>query len=64
MKNNTNIYDIDGEIIRKAGDGHKFTADEVKEMIDKYYEKLSEISKIEYPTPEQFIQKRSYAIYI
>lgn len=34
MKNNTNIYDIDGNLIRKAGDNHKFTIEEVEEMVD------------------------------
>lgn len=31
MKNNSNIYDIDGELIRSSGDTHKFTVDEAKE---------------------------------
>lgn len=36
MKNNTNIYDIDGEIIRQAGDNHQFSIDEAKEKIQHY----------------------------
>lgn len=45
MKNNTNIYDIDGEIIRKAGDNHQFTIEEAQERIDKYTKKIEEIDK-------------------
>lgn len=43
MNNVTNIYDIDGEIIRKAGDDHKWTLDEAKERIEMYRKKLSEL---------------------
>lgn len=34
MTNNTNIYDIDGNIIRKAGDNHRFTIEEVEKLVD------------------------------
>lgn len=40
MNNYTNIYDIDGNIIRKAGDNHKFTIDEVEKMVDDLTEKV------------------------
>lgn len=40
MKNYTNIYDIDGNLIRKAGDTHKFTIEEVEKMVDDLSEKL------------------------
>lgn len=40
MKNDTNIYDIDGNIIRKAGDNHKFTIDEVEKLVDDLTEKV------------------------
>lgn len=40
MKNYTNIYDIDGNIIRKAGDNHKFTIEEVEKMVDDLTEKV------------------------
>lgn len=40
MKNETNIYDIDGNIIRKAGDTHKFTIDEVEKLVDDLTEKV------------------------
>lgn len=42
MKNNTNIYDIDGELIRKAGDNHEFTIEEVQERLRHYREKLED----------------------
>lgn len=40
MKNETNIYDIDGNIIRKAGDNHKFTIEEMEKMVDDLTEKV------------------------
>lgn len=40
MKNYTNIYDIDGNLIRKAGDTHKFTIEEVEKMVDDLTEKV------------------------
>lgn len=40
MNNYTNIYDIDGNIIRKAGDNHKFTIDEVEKLVDELTEKV------------------------
>lgn len=40
MNNYTNIYDIDGNIIRKAGDNHKFTIEEVEKMVDDLTEKV------------------------
>lgn len=40
MKNETNIYDIDGNIIRKAGDNHKFTLSEVEKLVDDLTEKV------------------------
>lgn len=42
MKNYTNIYDIDGELIRAAGDNHKFTVDEIEQMVDKWSKKVEE----------------------
>ena len=42
MKNDTNIYDIDGNIIRKAGDTHKFTIEEVEQMVDDMTEKVQQ----------------------
>lgn len=40
MKNETNIYDIDGNIIRKAGDNHRFTIEEVEKLVDELTEKV------------------------
>ena len=45
MKNETNIYDIDGNIIRQAGDNHKMTIDEAKEKIEEYRKKLLEVGE-------------------
>lgn len=40
MNNYTNIYDIDGNIIRKAGDNHRFTLEEVEKLVDDLTEKV------------------------
>ena len=40
MKNETTIYDTDGNIIRKAGDNHKFTLEEVEKLVDDLTEKV------------------------
>lgn len=40
MKNETNIYDIDGNIIRKAGDNHRFTIEEIEKLVDELTEKV------------------------
>lgn len=45
MNNNSNIYDIDGQIIRKADDEHKWTVDEVKEKIEYYRKKLQNLAE-------------------
>ena len=45
MNNNSNIYDIDGQIIRKADDEHKWTVDEVKEKIEYYRKKLQDLAE-------------------
>lgn len=42
MNNYTNIYDIDGNIIRKAGDNHKFTIEEVEKLVDDLTKKVQE----------------------
>lgn len=43
MKNNSNIYDIDGELIRKFGDNHKLTLQEAQKKVKFYAEKLKEL---------------------
>lgn len=45
MNNVTNIYDIDGELIRTAGDNHEMTVDEAKEQLKKYEEKVKELTE-------------------
>lgn len=45
MKNETNIYDVDGELIRKVGDNHHMTVEEAQKRIDFYREKLQNIEK-------------------
>ena len=40
MNNYTNIYDVDGNIVRKAGDNHKFTLEEVEKLVDDLTEKV------------------------
>ena len=42
MNNYTNIYDVDGNIIRKAGDNHKFTLEEVEKLVDDLTQKVQE----------------------
>ena len=45
MNNNSNIYDIDGNLIRKVDDSHKWTVKEVKDKIEYYRKKLIEIGE-------------------
>lgn len=45
MKNNSNIYDIDGELIRAAGDNHKMTIKEAQEKIENYRQKLEKLDE-------------------
>ena len=40
MNNYTNIYDIDGNIIRKACYNHRFTLEEVEKLVDDLTEKV------------------------
>lgn len=42
MKNYSNIYDVDGNIIRKAGDNHRFTIEEVEKLVDDLTQKVQE----------------------
>lgn len=44
MTNNTNIYDIDGNLLRAAGDNHEMTAEEAKAKIEEYQEKIKQLS--------------------
>lgn len=45
MNNYSNIYDIDGELVRSADDKHKWTVEEVKEKIEYYRKKLQDIAE-------------------
>lgn len=45
MNNYSNIYDIDGELVRSADDEHKWTVEEVKEKIEYYRKKLQDIAE-------------------
>lgn len=45
MTNNSNIYDIDGEIIRKIDDDHQWTVEEVKNKIEYYRNKLKDLAE-------------------
>lgn len=45
MNNNSNIYDIDGELIRSVDDSHKWTVEEVKNKIEYYRKKLQELAE-------------------
>ena len=42
---NANIYDIDGKLIKKAGDISKMTLEEAKTTIEEYRKKLTELSE-------------------
>lgn len=52
MNNVTNIYDIDGELIRTAGDNHEMTIDEAKEQLKKYEEKVKELTETDPNNPK------------
>lgn len=45
MNNNSNIYDIDGELIRHTDDTHKWTVEEVKNKIEYYRNKLKDLAE-------------------
>lgn len=49
MKTETNIYDINGEIIRQAGDNHEFTLSEAQERLQHYRKLLEDEKSIEQP---------------
>ena len=45
MNNSTNIYDVDNQIIRKAGDNHTWTVEEVKNKLEYYRNKLKDLAE-------------------
>ena len=52
MKTNSNIYDIDGELLRSAGDTSDLTIDEAQKRIEQYQKKLNELSEKEPNNPK------------
>ena len=45
MKSYSNTYDIDGSLIRAAGDTHKWTIEEAQEKMEEYRKKLTELDE-------------------
>lgn len=43
MTTNSNIYDIDGEILREAGNTEELSIDEAQKRVNSYQEKLKEL---------------------
>lgn len=43
MTTDSNIYDIDGEILRKAGDTEELSIDEAQKRVTSYQEKLKNL---------------------
>lgn len=59
MNNVTNIYDIDGELIRTAGDNHEMTINEAKEQLKKYEEKVKELTETD-PSNSKIVIYNNY----
>jgi len=47
MKNNSNIYDIDGEILRESGNTEELTLEEAQNRLESYQKKLNELAEKE-----------------
>ena len=47
MKNNSNIYDIDGEILRESGNTEELSLEEAQKRLDSYQKKLNELAEKE-----------------
>lgn len=45
MTNNSNIYDIDGEILREAGDTSELSVEEAQTRLEKYKEKAQKLDE-------------------
>lgn len=52
MTTNSNIYDIDGELLRSIDDTSDLTIDEAQKRIEKYQKKLNELSEKEPNNPK------------
>ena len=61
MKTETNIFDINGEIIRQAGDNHEFTVSEAQERLQ-HYRKLLDAEKLAEEPDKKKVD--TYNIYI
>lgn len=60
MNNTTNIYDIDGELLRAAGDNEELTIEKAQERLKMYEEKVKELAEKEEVTDEE---KKKIAVY-
>lgn len=47
MKNNSNIYDTDGEILRESGNTEELTLEEAQKRLESYQKKLNELAEKE-----------------
>lgn len=63
MKNNTNIYDIDGEIIRRFDDVHRFTALEATKIYEKYSKKIQDLRAKGSLTEDENKKLKLYEVY-
>jgi hypothetical protein len=63
MKNNSNIYDIDGELIRPIDDNHQWTIEEAKNRVNYYQEKIQQLNNKEDKTEEDKQKIRIYTQY-
>lgn len=52
MTTNSNIYDIDGELLRSIDDTSDLTIDEAQKRIEQYQKKLNELSEKEPNNPK------------
>lgn len=60
-KPKTNIYDIDGKLIRKADDTHQFTIEECQERIKYYLELLKALTTED---PDYAVKASTYNQYV
>lgn len=52
MKNDSNIYDIDGEILRESGNTEELSLEEAQKRLDSYQKKLNELAEKEPNSPK------------
>lgn len=69
MKNNSNIYDIDGKLIRTAGDNEQLSIEEAEKRIQQYQDKMKDLedsnpNKAVYTTYIQNLQRYIFNYYI